>query len=65
MAEIRDALQRLEKLTQDEVRMVTRGVAHSAARIGGEVERVGDQVSRGAQIVFDLSRAHPKQRLCE
>ena len=58
MTEIRDALQRLEKLVQEEVRMVTDGVAHAAARISGEVEKVGDQVIRGAQIMVPLqSRA--------
>jgi len=49
MTEIRDALQRLEKLTQEEVQMMAHGVARAAARVSDEVEKVGDQVSSGAR----------------
>jgi hypothetical protein len=50
-----DALQRLEKLTQEEARMAaaqdlraTHGVAHAVAGVSREVQGVGDQVISGA-----------------
>ena len=53
--DIEDALQRLDNLTQEEVRMAvaqglkaTHGVAHAVAGLGGEVRGVGDQVISGA-----------------
>jgi len=53
--DIEDALQRLENLTQEEVRMAvaqglkaTHGVAHAVAVIGGEAQCVGDRVISGA-----------------
>jgi len=54
MTGIRDALQRLEKLTQEEVQMVAHGVARAAARVSDEVEKVGDQVISGACARFRL-----------
>ena len=49
--EIKDALKRLDKLTQDEVRMaaaqllaLTHGVDHKVTRIDDEVKVVGDIV---------------------
>ena len=58
--DIEDALQRLENLTQAEVRMAvaqglkaTHGVAHAVAGIGGEVRSVGDQVISSASIIFN------------
>lgn len=58
--DIEDALKRLEKSTQEEVRTVvaqglkaTHSVAHAVGGIGGEVRGVGEQVISGAQIMFD------------
>jgi len=63
-----DALQKLERLTQEEVRMATaqdlratHGVAHAVAGISREVQGVGDQVISGVEIiakeVADLNRS--------
>jgi len=67
--DIEDALQRLENLTQEEVRMAvaqglkaTHSVAHAVAGIGGEVRGIGDQVISGAQKLCSMSLSHHPNR---
>ena len=59
--DIEDALKRLDKLTQDEVRMataqlltLTHGVDHKATRIDGKVTRIDDEVKGVSGKVRDI-----------
>ena len=60
MAELEDALKKLDRLTQEKARMahaevlrITQGIRDQAKVVDGKVEEVGDEVQGVVQVVVD------------
>jgi len=51
--DIKDALQRLDKLTQDEARMLTAEGLRATCGIDNRIDVLGNKIIDGAQITFD------------